>query len=112
MKKILALALIVGLIFAGFWIIWRHHETNKAAQIRQEKLVEIVYKINLEAFTNNLKHLAGVKDGESTTELFLRFCKQNDFEIKSPESIALVEKQGMLFAKATEIHQKKIERLV
>jgi hypothetical protein len=109
MKTLFAIALIVGMAFTGF--CGTTNETNGVSSAQTEKLAARTYKITTE-FEGNLKHLAGTKKGESNQEMLLRFCKQNGVEIKSPESVFLNEKNGMLFAKATKSHQHKIEQIV
>jgi hypothetical protein len=113
MKTFLATALIVGLAFTGF--CGTTNETNNAAQTQPEQLFSRHYEITTETFVNNLKHLAGIKEGqssESDMQMLLRFFKQNGVEIKTPESIFLSEEKNKLFVRAIEVHQDKIERLV
>jgi hypothetical protein len=98
------------LAFAGF--CGTTNETNNAAQTQPEKLFSRSYKITTETFVSNLKNLAGAKEGESDFQILLRFFKENDIEIRPPESIFLSEEKNRLFVRSTEAHQDKIERVV
>jgi hypothetical protein len=109
MKIFFATALIVGLAFTGF--SGTTNEANNPAQTQPEELLTRGYGINAETFASNLKHLAGVKEGESNLQMLLRFFKQNGIEIKTPESIFLSEEKSKLFVRATEVHQHKIEQM-
>jgi hypothetical protein len=108
-KTILATTLIFGLAFTGF--SGTTNETN-ASQIQSEQLLSRHYKVTAETFWNNLKDLAGTKEGESDIQTLLRYFKQNGIEIKNPESIFWNEEINQLFVRATKVHQNKIKRLV
>ena len=44
--------------------------------------------------------------------MVVRFFKQRHIEIKAPEAVFLNEERGMLFVRATQADQDKIEKLV
>ena len=80
-------------------------------QTQQEQLLTRRYKIDNETFVQNLKHLAGIKEGESNMQMLLRFFKQNGIEIERPATI-FWDHVGGLFVRSTEANQNKIEKLV
>jgi hypothetical protein len=111
MKTFSAIVLIVGLAFAGF--CGTTNETNNAAQTQPEQLFNRTYKVSVddEAFANNLKHLAGVKEGEDNLQMLLRFFKQNGVKIESLATFFWAHIGG-LFVHTTLADQNKIEKLV
>jgi hypothetical protein len=110
LKTLIITALIAGLVFTGF--CGTISETNSSVQAQQELLFSRSYEITTETFVSSLKHLAGVKEGESNTQMLFRFFKENDVVLEPPESVFLNEEQNKLFVRSTETHQNKIERLV
>jgi hypothetical protein len=110
-KTLVAIFLIVVFVLIGL-VFFHGWKTPSAIRTQQEKLSEVVYKIDTKTFVNNLKLLAGAKDGESNMELLHRFFNQNDVEMKSPEGLFLDEKTRNLFINATKSHQNKAERIV
>jgi hypothetical protein len=114
-KTLAAILLIVVVVLIG--LVFFHgckktSETPSATQTQQEKLSEVIYKIDTETFVNNLKQLAGAKDGEPNMEMLHRFFNQNGVEMKSPEAFFLDEKSGNLFINATKSDQHEVERIV
>jgi phenylpropionate dioxygenase-like ring-hydroxylating dioxygenase large terminal subunit len=105
MKTLFTFAIGFGLALASLG-----GSTN---QTTSADLLEMrTYKVSTDTFVAHLKHLLPPKAGESDTELLVRFFKQKHVEIKPPESIFLNEKMSLLFARATQADQKKIEHLV
>jgi hypothetical protein len=110
LRPFLITATIFGLVFAG--VCGTTNEANRSVQTQPGKLFSRAYTITTETFASNLKKLAGAKAGESNSQRLLRFFKENDVEIKPPESIYLSEEKNKLFVRSTEVHQNQIERLV
>ena len=118
MKTFLGTALVVGLVFTGS--CGTTNETNSAAQTQPEQLLTRHYIISAETFWDNLKHLAGVKEGEDNLQMLRRLFEKNGVEMKPPTVIFLdlgpfpkpLEGQNVLFARATEADQNKIGKLV
>ena len=100
----------MGLAFAGF--CGMTNETNGVSSAQTERLETRVYKIDDKTFGKNLKHLAGMKEGESKYQTLLRFFKQNGVEvIKGADSVFWDDTKG-LYVRTTLSKQLKIERLV
>lgn len=118
MKIFLTTVLVVGLAFIGF--CGTANETNSAAQTKPEQLVSRHYTIDAEIFWDNLKHLAGVEEGEDNLQMLRRFFEKNGVEMKPPTVIFLdlgpfpkpLEGKNVLFTRATEANQNKMERIV
>jgi hypothetical protein len=115
MKTLLAIALSVGLPFAGF--CGTTNETNNAAQTQPEQLLTRTYvfahsyKIDKETFVKNLTHLAGFKDGESEYYMLLRFFRQNGVAMEEPTRCSWSQNYGLYF-QATQTDLNKIEKLM
>lgn len=118
MKTLLAISLIVGFAFTGF--CGTTNETNSVAQIQPEQLVSRHYTISAEIFWDNLKHLAGIKEDEDNLQMLRRFFEKNGVEMNPPTVIFLdlgpfpkpLEGKNVLFTRATEANQNKMERIV
>lgn len=107
MKALFAITLTVGLAFTG--ISGTTNGTDNVPQTQPESLVSRHYAIN-QTFWDNLKHLAGVKEGEDNLQMLIRYFKQNGIEIQNPE--AMFFDRENLFVRATAANQNQIERLV
>lgn len=118
MKIFFATALIVGLAFTGF--SGTTNETNGAVQTQQEQLLTRHYNFTAETFWNNLKDLAGIKEGEDNLQRLRRFFGENGVEMRPPTVTFLdlgpfpkpLEGQNLLFVRATQADQNKIEKLL
>jgi hypothetical protein len=118
MKTFLTTAVIVGLALTGFY--GTADETNSAVQTQQEQLLTRHYNFIAETFWNNLKDLAGIKEGEDNLQRLRRFLGEKGVEMKPPTVTFLdlgpfpkpLEGQNLLFVRATQADQNKIEKLV
>ena len=81
-----------------------------SSQTQAVPLIERSYKA--EGFIDKVRQLMTPKSGESDFQLLVRFFKQNKIEIQQPEAMFLEGKFHMLFIRATQADQDKIEALI
>ena len=77
-----------------------------------ELLLSRTYYVSTNNFMAHLKHLLPAKAGETDSELVARFFKQKHVDIKPPEAMFFNDKKGLLYVRATQAHQDKIEKLI
>ena len=70
------------------------------------------FKINAVTFFENLKHSFPANEGETQTQTFARFLKQNGVELNPPESLFLNDQLGELFVRTSETNLDTIENII
>lgn len=71
------------------------------------------FRINEATFFQNLRRSFPANDGETPSETFVRFLKQNGVELKNPgESLFLNDELGELFVRTSETNLDTIERII
>ena len=70
------------------------------------------FKINAATFFENLKHSFPPSEGETQTQTFVRFLKQNGVELNPPESLFLNDQLGELFIRTSETNLDTIENII
>jgi hypothetical protein len=70
------------------------------------------FKINAATFFENLKHSFPANEGETQTQTFVRFLKQNGVELNPPESLFVNDATGELFVRSSETNLNTIESVI
>ena len=105
MRTIIALALGLGLIFAGATGCKPKNEAQPAGLFTKS------YKINTATFVGNLKRMAGKKPGESNQQAALRFFHENNL-VQEPQATVLLDEIGnRLLVRSNESERQKIQAL-
>jgi tetratricopeptide (TPR) repeat protein len=107
MKAVLTLLVGVGLVLCSYGDSTKDTQTTTG-----ERLLTRAYKVDVQAFLQNLERLSPPKPGESERDLLLRFFKENRVEIAKEGAVLLDAKAGRLWVRATQTSQEAIEILV
>lgn len=70
------------------------------------------FRINTTTFFENLKHSFPANEGETQTQTFVRFLKQNGVELNPPESLFLNDQLGELFVRTSATNLDTIENII
>ncbi len=70
------------------------------------------FKVNATTFFENLKHSFPANEGETQTQTFIRFLKQNGVELNPPESLFLNDRLGELFVRTSATNLDTIENII
>jgi RNA polymerase sigma factor (sigma-70 family) len=85
-------------------------ETNNSKN--KSPIISRHFKINEATFFQNLKHSFPANDGETPSETFVRFLRQNGVELNPPESLFLNDQLGELFVRTSETNLDTIEQII
>lgn len=109
MKRFTIIGFSIALLIIGAILFWRH---TKHPSI-PTKMDMRVYKITPDIFFSHLSHQLSPKDGETHSQLMVRFLKEHHIDIqKPPDALAVSDEKGLLFVKASSSEQAAVERLV
>ncbi|MGD0632516.1 MAG: hypothetical protein ABR987_24595 [Terracidiphilus sp.] len=109
MKKFTIIGFSIVLLIIGALLFWHHAKRPSVPP----KMDLRVYKITPEVFFSHLSQKLSPKDGETHSQLLIRFFEEHHIDIqKPPDSLAVSDEKGMVFVKATSREQSAIENLV
>lgn len=113
MKKLLTVALSLGLLLSGAVGCKKNKpEAADTSEAQGIPLFSQSYPADPATFVPNLKRLAAPRGGESNQNLLARFFKENNIAIDPPAAVFLDEGGKRLLVRAPQSDKEKVQALV